>query len=62
LVSVKEDMPRSYLPAFKPGRMLSNGALTTLDLSPITLVSATARSASIPMTVLPFGAVNSFGG
>ena len=41
--------------------MLSKVAFTTLTLTPITPPSATARSGSIPTTVLPFAAMNSFG-
>ena len=39
----------------------SKVALTTLALSPIADASAFARSASMPTTVLPSEAMNSFG-
>ncbi len=41
--------------------MLSNVAFTTFTFSPITAPSAFARSASIPITVLPSVAKNSSG-
>ena len=42
--------------------MLSKGALTTSTRMPMTFPSAAARSADIPVTVFPSGAMNSFGG
>ena len=62
LVSVKEEMPRSYFFEERPGRMASKVTLVTSMVSPITWPSAAARSASMPMTVLPSGAMNSLGG
>ena len=51
----------SYLPAAMPGMIVSNVALTMFALSPMTAASAVPRSASIPITVCPSGAMNSFG-
>src|ERR1700712_922468 len=62
LVSVNEDMPRSYFPAARPGRMLSNGAFSKRTGLPSTWPSALARSTSSPMIVLLSSAKNSFGG
>jgi hypothetical protein len=50
-VSVKDEAPTSYLPAARPGMMLSKVALTILTLSPMTAASAFIKSASIPITV-----------
>src|SRR5439155_20705029 len=61
LVSVNEDIPRSYLREARPGMMLSKVALTMLTLRPITPARAFARSASMPTTERPFGPMNSFG-
>ena len=41
--------------------IVSNVALTTFALSPSCATSALARSASMPITVWPSGAMNSFG-
>ena len=62
LVSVNDDIPRSYFLAARPGMIPSNVALTTLAFRPMTPVSALARSASMPSTVLPSEPMNSFGG
>ena len=43
------------------GMMPSNDALTTLDFKPNLAAIAAARSASIPMTVLPLVPMNSLG-
>ena len=51
----------SYLPAARPGMIVSNVALTTFAFRPITAASALLRSASIPITVWPSEAMNSFG-
>ena len=51
----------SNLPDVSPGMIVSKVALTTFALSPSSGNSAWARSASIPITVCPFGAMNSFG-
>jgi hypothetical protein len=61
-VSVNEDMPRSYLPAARPGMIASKVTFWMLAFRPITLARAFARSASIPITVLPSEAMNSSGG
>src|SRR5947207_3027943 len=51
----------SYLPAARPGMMASNVELTTLAFNPITAASALTMSGSMPITVWPSGAMNSFG-
>ncbi len=61
LVSVNDDAPMSYLWAASPGMMLAKLASTTSTFTPISWPSARTRSASIPMTVRPSGAMNSFG-
>ena len=60
-ISVKDDMPRSYFLAARPGMMLSNVWFLTSALRPMTPASAFARSASMPSTVLPLEPMNSFG-
>ena len=63
LVSVNEEMPRSYLPAARPGMMLSNGMFSTFGVSPMIWPSAFEMSASAPITVvLSLGPKNSIGG
>ena len=49
------------MPAASPGMIVSKVALTRLAFSPMTAPSAFTRSASMPMTVWPSGAMNSFG-
>ena len=61
MVIVKEDIPRSYLFAARPGMMLSNVAFLTCGVSPIACPRALARSESIPITVCPSEAMNSSG-
>jgi hypothetical protein len=51
-VSVKDEMPRSYLPAVRPGRMLSNGVFWTFGVRPMIWPRALAMSASAPITVV----------
>ena len=51
-VSVNDEMPRSYLPAVRPGRMLSNGVFWTFGVSPMIWPSALEMSASAPITVV----------
>jgi carbamoyl-phosphate synthase large subunit len=60
-VSVKEDMPRSYLPDERPGMMVAKVAFTTFAFRPSAWTTALARSASMPTTVLPSEPMNSFG-
>src|ERR1019366_2136494 len=51
----------SYLPAARPGMIPSKVSLTMSALIPITAARALLRSASIPITVWPSEAKNSFG-
>jgi hypothetical protein len=61
LVSVNDDIPMSYLPAERPVMIASNVTLTNLTFRPSLANSAAPRSTSIPTTVCPFEAMNSFG-
>src|ERR1700682_222424 len=51
----------SYLPAARPGMMASKVELTSCTFNPITAASALTMSGSMPITVWPSGAMNSFG-
>src|SRR5277367_4253306 len=51
----------SYLPAASPGMIVSKLELIRWTFSPMTAPSAFIMSASIPMIVCPFGAMNSLG-
>ena len=60
-MSVIDDIPTSYLPDERPGMIVPNVAFTTFTFSPSSGKIAFARSASMPMTVRPSLAMNSFG-
>ena len=57
-----DDMPSSYFPPWMPGMMPGKALFWNSAVSPSFCATAVPRSTSMPMIVVPSGAVNSFGG